>query len=218
MDKTYRKRYENLLRERDHQNKLIQLTAEKIQYFKETEPEKFNKINNLRGMYEGKEVKIDVYVTSEYQSYQRDPNNPTMILDFSSGGYTGFPSEGVLTIAVNSGKKVNVSTHLDPSLPKNTDRIAHEFGHIYGFSLDMLKYIRENTAGDNCQEIAKQGGVLLLQLNMQLNGRIHISKIIEKDEKIFILIVYLVVIYFYRRNRTEICRFLWRKTETNNTT
>lgn len=111
-------------------------------------------------MYEGKEVEIDVYVTSEYQSYQRDPNNPTMILDFSSGGYTGFPSEGVLTIAVNSGKKVNVSTHLDPSLPKNTDRIAHEFGHIYGFSLDMLKYIRENTAGDNCQEIAKQGGVL----------------------------------------------------------
>ena len=160
VDKKYRRRYETQLKNRDIQNKLIKKTAGKINTFQKSEPTKYNEMDNLKGNYKVdgkvvKEVNIDVYITSEYKKYQRDPDNPSVTLEFTSGGYTQFPSINDVVNAAMSGGNLSVYVHLDPSLPENTDRIAHELGHIHSFASDMLKYIQENKAGDNCQEIAK---------------------------------------------------------------
>ncbi len=126
-------------------------TKNRIEEYKNTDPEYFNKINNLSVTVEGgKSVPIDVYVFNGGYDVEIDGE----IYD-TKGGATIPPNIKNFVSAkkaVIRGEKSRLKVNI---YVEGTRELAHEFGHTYQYSLDPTDYKKNNKTTKNCQNYSR---------------------------------------------------------------
>jgi RHS repeat-associated protein len=102
----------------------------------------FNDMNCLS--YNGQQ--IDIYVTSGESLDRNQREAQTLVAYFENDDKIGH-KRGEATFIANA-----VKVRLELGTKQPDTKLAHEFGHIFTFITDPLRYSREATSGINCQD------------------------------------------------------------------